>query len=69
MNVHSFRLERLMRDALEINALTDQTHARAGRGGSAARRALRKAGPKAGAVRPGLPGPDVGAAQKPWRCR
>ncbi|MES1150334.1 MAG: trimethylamine methyltransferase family protein, partial [Dongia sp.] len=45
-----------MRDALEINALADQTHARAGRGGSAARRALRKAGPKAGAVRPGLPG-------------
>ena len=30
--------------------------ARAGRGGSAARRALRKSGPKSGAVRPGMPG-------------
>ena len=30
--------------------------ARPGRGGSAARRALRKSGPKVGAVRPGMPG-------------
>jgi len=37
-------------------SLGDPTFGRGGRGGSAARRALRKSGPKAGAVRPGLTG-------------
>jgi trimethylamine--corrinoid protein Co-methyltransferase len=45
-----------MSDAIEINALTDPGHARPSRGGSAARRALRKAGLKTSAVHPGLPG-------------
>ncbi len=40
----------------DLASMSEPGLARAARGGSAARRALRKSGPKAGAVRPGMPG-------------
>jgi trimethylamine--corrinoid protein Co-methyltransferase len=44
----------MMGETLEIPG--SETSGRAGHGGSAARRAMRKSGPKGGAVHPGLPG-------------
>ena len=41
---------------MQINVLPDLAPSRSGRGGSAARRALRQSGLKASAVHPGLPG-------------
>src|SRR5690242_8837543 len=40
----------------DVVSISEPIPSRSGRGGSAARRALRKSGPKAGAVRPGMPG-------------
>jgi trimethylamine--corrinoid protein Co-methyltransferase len=60
MNEHSYLLQALLHPFLQHETeptMVDATViAPGGRGGSAARRALRRAGPKTGAVRPGLPG-------------
>jgi len=45
-----------MGDVMDINALAPDSGSARGRGGSAARRALRRSGPKTGAVGPGLRG-------------